>query len=247
MTWENFTYLGLMLGSLSYPLANSWEKRIRYASKWKFLAPAIALTGVFFIAWDVFFTRIGVWSFAPEYVTGIWLVDLPIEEWLFFIIIPFCCVFIYECVDYFLGEKVWQSWAPYVFYALALGLGALAIYHHDKWYTSVKLGSMALMIVIHIAWFGHRYLGRFLVAYLFTLIPFLLVNGTLTYLPVVSYNDAENLGIRISDLTGIPFFNIPIEDTMYSMLLLMMNVSLYEYGKSRAQAKTSAPVVELSH
>jgi hypothetical protein len=46
----------------------------------------------------------------------------------------------------------------------------------------------------------------------------------LTYLPVVSYNNAENLGIRMSDLLGLPFFNIPIEDNFYSLMMLTLTV-----------------------
>jgi lycopene cyclase domain-containing protein len=53
------------------------------------------------------------------------------------------------------------------------------------------------------------------------LIPFLTVNGILTALPVVLYNDTENCGFRI--------YTIPVEDTMYSYLLLMMNIIIFEW------------------
>ena len=58
-------------------------------------------------------------------------------------------------------------------------------------------------------------------AYLIVQIPFGLVNGVLTSLPVVWYNDLENLGFRL--------VSIPVEDTMYNMLMLMMTVSYFEW------------------
>ncbi len=60
----------------------------------------------------------------------------------------------------------------------------------------------------------------FLVSYAIILIPFLLVNGFLTAVPVVLYNDVENLGVRI--------YTIPVEDIFYGMLLILMNIVIYE-------------------
>ena len=67
--------------------------------------------------------------------------------------------------------------------------------------------------------FRHFDAATFLVSFAIILIPFLIVNGFLTAIPAVLYNDAENLGIRI--------YTIPFEDTFYGMLLVMMNISIY--------------------
>jgi lycopene cyclase domain-containing protein len=58
------------------------------------------------------------------------------------------------------------------------------------------------------------------------LIPFLIVNGFLTAIPVVLYNDAENLGLRI--------YTIPFEDTFYGMLMILMTVVIYEKLKAES-------------
>jgi lycopene cyclase domain-containing protein len=51
----------------------------------------------------------------------------------------------------------------------------------------------------------------------------LIINGILTALPVVEYNPDHDLGIRL--------FTIPIEDFFYFFLLLLMNLTIYEYLK----------------
>ncbi len=78
-----------------------------------------------------------------------------------------------------------------------------------------------------------KFLGKFYLSYLFILIPFVLVNGILTGTgiesPVVWYNDAENLGIRLG--------TIPVEDTIYGMMLILMNVTIFETLQSKYQGK----------
>ena len=73
--------------------------------------------------------------------------------------------------------------------------------------------------------------NKFFVTYAISLIPMFIVNGILTALPVVIYDDTQNLGLRIG--------TIPIEDFLYSAILLAMNISLYEWLKRRSDA---APV-----
>ena len=70
--------------------------------------------------------------------------------------------------------------------------------------------------------------------YVVHLVPFLLVNGVLTYLPIVWYNNSYNLGRRI--------VSIPVEDTMYSMLMLLLTISVYEGLRQRKTAKQYAPL-----
>ena len=87
MKW---TYLLINVLTLAGPMARSFEPRIAYWRKWKALLPAIGLTLAFFVVWDSTFTSMGVWGFTPSYLLGVDLLNLPIEEWLFFHHDPLC-------------------------------------------------------------------------------------------------------------------------------------------------------------
>jgi lycopene cyclase domain-containing protein len=226
---EKFLYLAVNLFALAYPLAQSFEHRIHFASKWSALFPAILITGVFFVTWDIWFTYLGVWEFNPRYLIGIYVANLPIEELLFFLIIPFACVFIYEVLIYFFPKDIFKPLGKPVVFVLVPFLLILGFINLDKWYTSINFIVGATVLLIHYLVFKDRYLGRFIFAYLVHLIPFILCNGILTggltEEPVVIYNNSENFGIRI--------WTVPIEDTVYSMTLFLMNISIFEKIRSQ--------------
>ena len=98
-------YFILLIITISFPLAASWDSRFKYFKKIKALIPALIITGVFFIIWDIIFTKNKIWGFNKSHISNIELFDLPIEEWLFFFIIPYSCLFIYESVKYFFELK----------------------------------------------------------------------------------------------------------------------------------------------
>ena len=216
-----YTYLLLLLASIAFPVSYSFESKIAFYKRWTSLFVSIAIVALFFIVWDIYFTRIGVWSFNPQYILGIYISELPLEECLFFIFIPYSCVFIYESLNYFIKEDYLKKYSKFITIATIVVLVAVAIMNTDKAYTFVTFILTASFLGFHYVLFKDKYLGRFYVAYLVHLIPFFIVNGILTSYPVVVYNDQENLGIRLG--------TVPIEDSMYSLLMLLMNITLYEY------------------
>ena len=219
-----YTYLLINIFSILIPLLFSFEKRLSFYKLWKALFPAILITGSFFIVWDHYMTLWNVWQFNPAYVLGINVWGLPIEEWLFFLTIPYSCLFIYESLNFLIKKDHLLRFSKNFSIVLIVILSITALLNTDKSYTWIKLSLAALMLVF-VVLKKFPFMGKFYRAYLVSLIPFLIVNGILTSLPVVIYNDAENLGIRI--------FTIPVEDTMYSLLLLLINVVLFEFFKKK--------------
>ena len=221
---EQYLYLFVNLFAISYPLAQSFEWRLKLYQNWKALFPAIAGMALFFISWDMLFTSWGVWGFNPRYLSGIELGNLPLGEWLFFLTVPYACVFIYEVLNYFVPKDIFGSVARPIGLGLAVVLLVIGLLTTDQLYTSVTfiLTSALLFFVVLIV--KPKWLGRFFLAYLVVQIPFTLVNGVLTgsWIPeqIVWYNDAENFGFRLG--------TIPVEDTVYNMLMLLLTITIYE-------------------
>ncbi|MBN2173358.1 MAG: lycopene cyclase domain-containing protein [Bacteroidales bacterium] len=224
-----YTYLLINILSISIPLIASFDKRLEFYKKWKYLFPGIFFTLAFFIAWDVLYTHWGIWGFNSRYLTGIQVINLPLEEWLFFITIPYACVFTYEALNYIVKRDYLGRWQKQISMALVMIFFVVAILHYNRLYTSITFGLTALFITFVQFVRKSSWLGRFYFSYLFILIPFFIVNGILTGSfideEVVFYDDSMNLGIRI--------FTIPIEDSVYGLLLILMNVTFYEWFKAR--------------
>jgi lycopene cyclase domain-containing protein len=195
---------------------------MKYIKRWKAVFSAITITAILFIVWDIIFTKIGVWSFNPRYHSGIEFFDLPIEEWLFFICIPYASLFIHFAFHYFFPKVSLSDKAVRVIYLILMVvlLPTIAL-HYDKWYTAVNYSFLVLVLTFTILK-APNILNIFFITFLIILVPFSIVNGILTGSfidePVVSYNNAENLGIRLG--------TIPIEDIGYAFSMLLMSLVL---------------------
>lgn len=225
-------YLGLNLFTLSVPLIRSFEPRIRFVRQWPALFRAIGLTGALFVAWDVIFTYLGVWGFNDRYLIGVRVFLLPIEEWLFFLTVPYACVFNYEVLAHFVKADPFGRIARPLALGLGVALVALGLVSLPKVYTSSAAILAGLALLLQALWIRGPYLGRFFLNYLVSLVPFSLVNGVLTGSfidePVVWYEDTQNLGLRVG--------TIPVEDGIYLLLLLLMVTSIYEATRARPRA-----------
>lgn len=218
-----FTYLILNLATLFFPLVLSFDRKVHFFKNWLNALKAIVPVGVFFIAWDVMFTEIGVWGFNHKYVLGCSIMGLPLEEWLFFITVPFACIFIYEVVINYGQKTMFKETGLGITKVLSILLFVVGLLYMDQWYTGVTFLIAGIWVAGN-GWIGKpHYLGAFWLTYFLHLIPFFIVNGILTSLPVVMYNDSENLRLQMG--------TIPVEDAIYSLLLLLMNINLYQYFK----------------
>jgi lycopene cyclase domain-containing protein len=83
-----------VLGTL--PLELLWDARVyRRPRRWLL---AVAPVVVVFGAWDVWAIAQRHWTYDPAKTSGVALGNLPLEELLFFVVIPTCALLTYEAV-----------------------------------------------------------------------------------------------------------------------------------------------------
>ncbi len=217
---KHYTYLLINFLTVFFPVMLSFDKRVRFYKSWKFIFPGLLLTGSVFLIWDYIFVLTDVWGFNSDYITGIYFLRLPVEEILFFITVPFACIFIYECLNYYIKRDVLKKVSRPVSLLLALLSAAMLIVFHQRVYSLATFG-LLFVLTLYLFLAKPPFAGRFYVAYIVSLIPFFIVNGLLTSIPVVLYNDHQNMGLRIG--------SIPFEDHFYSLAMLLMNILFFEH------------------
>ncbi len=226
MEFQKYTYISILLISIIGPLIMSFESKIQFVKQWIYLIPAILVPGSFFIIWDAIFTHYGIWSFNNNFVIGHYAWGLPLEEWLFFAVIPFCSLFVYQVVNYYIHFSKFEQKARIFLIILAIVFLVLALINYKLYYTFVTLLLNSIFIFVILC--QNRLKGKFtnfIIAYLICSIPMLIVNGILTSYPVVEYNPLHFSNLRLG--------TIPIEDFGYFLLLFQMNFWVFEFFKQR--------------
>lgn len=94
--WQYLIVMGLCLvGTL--PLESFGAGVYRRPAR---LARCVLPVAAVFLVWDAIAIAAGVWTYSPRYLTG-WLLPLaiPVEELVFFLVIPLCALLTYSAVE----------------------------------------------------------------------------------------------------------------------------------------------------
>lgn len=224
-------YMLVNFFTILIPLLFSFHPKIEFYKTWKAFFLSAGMVGAFFMIWDSIFAHLGVWNFNPQYLLGIYFLGLPLEELLFFICIPFSCVFTYFCLDKFYDLRWNQQFEAAYCIVFAGVLIVVGTYFHDRIYTlitfySTSLVCLYLKFIAKVDWFG-----KVTSVYAILLLPFFIVNGVLTGTgidgAVVRYNEAELMGIKL--------LTIPIEDGFYGFELILLNIYFYKIFQKKTQ------------
>ncbi|HCY75465.1 MAG TPA: lycopene cyclase domain-containing protein [Ignavibacteriales bacterium] len=219
------TYLLINILIIFFPLILSFDKNLKFYKKVPYVLQSIAFISTAYIVWDVIATERGDWAFSPEHLIGFYILGLPLEEILFFITVPYACIFIFETVSFYVKEKK-LNFNKKLSIIPAVILIVLGIIFYDQNYTftvSIFVAAFFIGAVL----FNEQLLAsrNFWITILISFLPFLIVNYFLTSIPVVTYNETAFSGKR--------FITIPYEDFLYSFSMISLWILFYELAREK--------------
>lgn len=235
MEIQQFYYLLVNFCCLIVPFVFSFHPKLDFYKKWKAFFPAVAGMMLVFIPWDMYFTLNGIWGFNTTYTTGIFLFNLPIEEWLFFICIPYASVFTYHCMVIFVDGNRLKYFSA-LSWIIAIASLFIAIYHFDRWYTFTAHLLCGVLLIYHLIR-KSTFLPHFTFTFLILLVPMIISNGILTGLDFWRYPFFNSNPSNVSDMIvwydnnhnlSFRLFSMPVDDIAYGFAMLLLTVTLYE-------------------
>lgn len=235
LIYHNFLYLFVDLFCFALPFVLSLTKQFKLDLKnFKYFLIGNLVMLSIFIPWDILFTIKNIWWFSSEYTLPFRVFYLPIEEIMFFVFIPFACVFSYFVIKTHSKFHLSKNTVIITYSLLCIITFTIALLNIHKLYTSVTFLLFTIFFATMIIKKEWNFLTIFTLMFLFILPMMILSNGVLTgsFLiekPIVNYNNEHNLNIRV--------FNIPIEDFVYGMLMLGINAFVFEKYQQKSNIK----------
>jgi lycopene cyclase domain-containing protein len=189
---------------------------------WRTLLRCVLFVSLPFMYWDIWAANEGHWGFNPEYVTTFRFLNVPVEEFLFFITVPFACLYVWGVIKKHYRAKK-QISTSLLTVILSLGLLASFLLLTANWgngYT--RSAGAAFLLTIALLWRQKTLVcsRQFWMFQVVLLGLFVLANSALTALPVITYGEASYIGFRIG--------TIPLEDFFFNFALINLWLLVWE-------------------
>lgn len=229
-----YTYSLILFFTVIICFIASFDRRIQFNKHFGSFIKAAFLVAIPFIAWDVWFTAHGVWWFNTDYTLGIVLAGLPLEEIMFFIFIPFSCIFTFYTIDKYYKWEVLSAFNNILVFVSIIILSVLGLLNADKIYTLITvIVTIVTLIYLHFI-VKAEWITKASVIFTILMLGFFPVNGILTGSfienPIVNYNPKDFLEIRL--------FTIPIEDAVYGYTQFLLVLYFFKQFQRKAALST---------
>lgn len=218
-------YFKILFFSFLVPFIYSFEPKVQFYKKWKPLFLSIFLMMIPYLIWDVYFTNNGYWGFNQDYLSGIYLFGLPIEEILFFVVIPYACIFtFYTLRHYFPQTLISIRITKIIGYSVVMMSVMFIFSFYDKPYTKINFLFLFIALLLALR-FNIQVLRVFFWVFPIILIPFFIVNGILTGFAI----ENEVVWYSSNIFMGVRFYTIPLEDVFYAFSLILGNLLVMNF------------------
>lgn len=188
---------------------------------------AVFAAAIPFLIWDALVAD-RHWFFSSEYTLGPELFGLPIEEWLFFAAVPYALIFSWELLLDGGQAPKRQGAGAKLFYGIAALMVPVGIWQLVEGRGYTGLTALALGLVGAVDWISGAKVATRRAFWPFVGIVGLttaIFDTYLTMRPVVTYDDAYNLGVRLG--------TIPVEDFGYGLASGLLALSIYTWMGQR--------------
>jgi lycopene cyclase domain-containing protein len=102
---RHFSYVLVLAGCLAAAIWLEPVLKVNVFRRWRRLLLTLLPVVVVFVAWDLAAIAAGHWTFDPEQTTGVLFPGgLPLDEVLFFLVVPVCAVLGFEAVRAVRGQ-----------------------------------------------------------------------------------------------------------------------------------------------
>ncbi len=222
-----FAYLTFDLIILIIALLFSFNRKIKCYENFFAYLFSVAIVSTSYLIWEILSVNRGDLSFSAAQTTKFYIFKLPIEELLFFLIMPYLVILIYEATNSYRQEKTINFTKNHSFLvAIAVFLLAFIFVKHNFIFVNLLLVS--------------------LVFYLNTIFKYQILNksniwvtSSIIFIPLIIffYLKVSSQMIFISPMTviGLKFIKIPIEYFFYSFSMVSLWIIFYEIGKNLEQ------------
>jgi lycopene cyclase domain-containing protein len=226
-----YEYLIFNLIVVSGPLILASMRRFYFIDRWPYVLPAIAIAAIPYLIWDALVTG-RHWMFSETYTLTIRLANLPLEEWLFFLTVPFACLFTWEMITKYLPDRHTDTGRTVRYLSLLFPAAGLIFFYYGREYSGLVMFFLTFVIYLDSVLETNLVYQKRFYWYLLLIVVFtFMFNGYLTARPVVLYNEAYQTGLRL--------ITIPVEDFGYGTSLLVLCTVIYESLKQKFVLKWS--------
>ena len=240
-------YLILLLIAVVITLPLEFFGKLGIYRRYKDAIKAISLPFIIFIIWDILFSQTDLWNFSDKHTYSFRLLGLPIEEILFFIVIPLAGLLTYNAVSTLNSKFKINVSIIHSKYFIVLYIAVGLFVYKDR-VNSMNLKvptrifpyytlSILFVFIAFIVWVSKSEARKsfiksadFYYSIVICMMFMILFNGWLTMLddPTVTYR--ANAGPRI-------YFDMPIEDIFYGFVLLSWVLLRFHLPKEKVEIK----------